>query len=150
MKTMIQKSFAELSSRELFQIYQLRVAVFVVEQDCAYQEVDDLDLTAQHLLRYDDAGNLIAYARLMDEGQQVRIGRVVVAQSARENGAGRDLVATAIRAAQTTYPEAKQIVIQAQAYLQNFYASFGFKPVSEIYLETGIPHLDMILTVNNN
>lgn len=150
MTAMIQKNFAELSSRELFQIYQLRVAVFVVEQDCAYREVDDLDLTAQHLLRYDEAGNLIAYARLMDEGQQVRIGRVVVAQSARKHGAGRDLVATAIDVAQATYPAAEQIVIQAQAYLQKFYASFGFQPVSDVYLDTGIPHLDMVLPVNND
>jgi len=150
MKMMMQKSFAELSTQELFQIYQLRVAVFVVEQNCAYQEVDELDLTAQHLLRYDDVGNLIAYARLMDEGKQVRIGRVVVAQAARKHGAGRTLVSAAIHAARTTYPAANQIVIQAQAYLQKFYASFGFQPVSEVYLDTGIPHLDMILSVNNN
>nr|WP_143461894.1 GNAT family N-acetyltransferase [Levilactobacillus enshiensis] len=146
---MIQKRFIELSSQDLFQIYQLRVAVFVVEQNCAYQEVDDLDLTAQHLLRTDDAGHLIAYARLMDEGQQVRIGRVVVAPSARKQGAGRDLVAHAIQAAKATYPAAKQIVIQAQAYLQKFYASFGFQPVSEVYLDTGIPHLDMVLPVDH-
>lgn len=143
-----QKSFAELTTTELFHIYQLRVAVFVVEQDCVYQEVDDDDLIAQHLFRTDDAGNVLAYARLIPEPNQVRIGRVLVAASARKHGAGRELVTEAIAAARETYPEAQQIVIQAQAYLQKFYASFGFTPTSEVYLETGIPHLDMVLPLN--
>lgn len=144
----IQKSFAELTTTELFHIYQLRVAVFVVEQDCVYQEVDDDDLIAQHLFRTDDAGQVLAYARLIPEPNQVRIGRVLVAASARKHGAGRELVTEAIAAARETYPEAQQIVIQAQAYLQKFYASFGFTPTSEVYLETGIPHLDMVLPLN--
>jgi len=143
-----QKSFAELTTTELFRIYQLRVAVFVVEQDCVYQEVDDDDLIAQHLFRTDDAGHVLAYARLIPEPNQVRIGRVLVAASERKHGAGRELVTAAITAAKETYPQAQQIVIQAQAYLQKFYASFGFTPTSEVYLETGIPHLDMVLPLN--
>lgn len=143
-----QKSFAELTTTELFRIYQLRVAVFVVEQDCVYQEVDDDDLIAQHLFRTDDVGQVLAYARLIPEPNQVRIGRVLVAASAHKHGAGRELVTEAIAAARETYPEAQQIVIQAQAYLQKFYASFGFTPTSEVYLETGIPHLDMVLPLN--
>ncbi|MFC6290789.1 GNAT family N-acetyltransferase [Levilactobacillus angrenensis] len=145
MSEFIQKSFSEVTTTELLEIYRLRVAVFVVEQDCAYQEVDDADQVAQHLFRQDAAGHVLAYARLIPEPQQVRIGRVVVAPSARRHGAGRELVMTAIQAAQTTYPAARRIVIQAQAYLQQFYASLGFQPVSDVYLETGIPHLDMVL-----
>ncbi|AYM02437.1 GNAT family N-acetyltransferase [Levilactobacillus yiduensis] len=145
MSTFVQKAFSELTTTELLEIYRLRVAVFVVEQDCAYQEVDDADQIAQHLFRQDESGHVLAYARLIPEPQQVRIGRVVVAPTARRHGAGRQLVTTAIQAARTTYPQAKRIVIQAQAYLQSFYASLGFQPVSDVYLETGIPHLDMVL-----
>ncbi|MCI1553235.1 MAG: GNAT family N-acetyltransferase [Levilactobacillus sp.] len=145
MNEFIQKTFSELTPLELFEIYRLRVAVFVVEQDCAYQEVDDADQVAQHLFLPDAAGHVLVYARLIPEPRQVRIGRVVVAPSARRHGAGRELVTTAIQAARTTYPQAQRIVIQAQAYLQKFYASFGFQPVSDVYLDTGIPHLDMVL-----
>lgn len=140
-----QKSFEQLTTTELFEIYRVRVAVFVVEQTCAYQEVDDLDVRAQHLFTQDTAGAITAYARLMDEGQQVRIGRVLVAPTNRGNGAGRQLVSVAIAAAHQTYPAAQTIVIQAQAYLQKFYASFGFQPTSAVYLDTGIPHIDMVL-----
>jgi len=147
MTEFVAKNFNQLTTNELFQIYQLRVTVFVVEQACAYQDVDDLDLTAQHLVRFDEAQRLSAYARIMDEGSQVRIGRVVVAPFARKQGIGRKLVAAAIATAQQNYPRAQQIVIQAQAYLQEFYASFGFEPVSDVYLDTGIPHLDMVLSM---
>lgn len=141
------KTFSALTTSELFHIYQLRVAVFVVEQDCVYQEVDDEDQIAQHLFRTDTAGNVLAYARLIPEPQAIRIGRVVVAPAARKHGAGRELVAAAIAAAKVMDPTATKIVIQAQAYLQKFYASFGFQPTSEVYLETGIPHLDMVLPI---
>lgn len=145
-----QKSFEQLTPMELFEIYRVRVAVFVVEQTCAYQEVDDLDLHAQHLFAQDASGRVTAYARLIDEGQQVRIGRVLVAPDHRGNGAGRQLVETALAAAKRTYPAAIAIVIQAQAYLQSFYASFGFQPTSAVYLDTGIPHLDMVLPLSDS
>ena len=145
MLTFKRVAFADLTTAELFAIYKLRTEVFVVEQECAYQEVDDLDLTAQHLFSLGTDGQVVAYARIMDEGDQVRIGRVAVAKSQRGQGAGRDLVAQAIQAATAVAPGAQRIVIQAQAYLQKFYASFGFEPVSAVYLDTGIPHIDMVL-----
>jgi len=145
MLTFKRVAFADLTTAELFAIYKLRTEVFVVEQECAYQEVDDLDLTAQHLFSLGTNGQVVAYARIMDEGDQVRIGRVAVAKSQRGQGAGRDLVAQAIQAATAVAPGAQRIVIQAQAYLQKFYASFGFEPVSAVYLDTGIPHIDMVL-----
>jgi len=141
------KTFDHLTTHELWALYHLRTAVFVVEQTCYYQEVDQADLTATHLLGTDETGKLVAYARLMPEGDHVRIGRVVVAPAARGNGTGRELVTTAIAAAKTHFPQAVQIDIQAQAYLQQFYAGYGFQPVSAVYLETGIPHLDMVLTL---
>lgn len=143
-----QKCFAQLTTTELFEIYRVRVAVFVVEQTCAYQEVDGLDVQAQHLFTQDTAGHVTAYARLINEGSQVRIGRVLVAPANRGNGAGRQLVDAALAAARRTYPAATSIVIQAQAYLQKFYASFGFQPTSDVYLDTGIPHLDMVLPLS--
>lgn len=143
-----QKGFSQLTPTELFEIYRVRVAVFVVEQACAYQEVDDLDVQAQHLFTQDEAGRITAYARLIDEGKQVRIGRVLVAPTNRGQGAGRQLVTAALTAAKQTYPAAQSVVIQAQAYLQKFYASFGFQPTSAVYLDTGIPHLDMVLALN--
>ncbi|HJE44547.1 GNAT family N-acetyltransferase [Levilactobacillus namurensis] len=139
------KTFDQLTTHELWALYQLRTAVFVVEQECYYQEVDDDDLTATHLLGTDESGQLTAYARLIPENDHVRIGRVVVAKAARGNGAGRDLVSAAIAAAKAHFPQATQIDIQAQAYLQSFYETFGFQAISDVYLETGIPHLDMVL-----
>lgn len=141
------KSFDELTNEQLWEIYQLRVAVFVVEQKCYYQEVDADDKTALHLLGIED-GTLISYARLIPEKDYIRIGRVVVAQSARGKNLGQDLVKNAIDAVKERFPESKQIDIQAQAYLQEFYEAFGFMATSDVYLETGIPHLDMIKKLN--
>ncbi|WP_199774914.1 GNAT family N-acetyltransferase [Lactobacillus sp. CBA3605] len=139
--------FDELTPRQLNAIYQLRVAIFVVEQACPYQDVDDLDLTAVHLLGTTPAG-LQAYARLMVEPQQqARIGRVVVRATARGAGQGQALLRQAIATIQQLWPQTQQINIQAQHYLDRFYRSFGFVPVSEVYLEDGIPHQDMILKV---
>jgi ElaA protein len=142
------KTFNELTTKELWEIYQLRVAVFVVEQKCYYQEVDPEDLTAVHLMGVDDNGKLVTYARIIPEDGAVRIGRIVVDETARGNGSGRQLVTQSIISAQEDFPDAVQINIQAQAYLEDFYKSLGFIPTSEVYLETGIPHLDMILTLD--
>lgn len=130
-------------------MYQLRVAVFVVEQNCPYQEVDAADQTALHLMGYDATGRLATYARLIPEAHRhVRIGRVITAAFARGHGAGRELVSQALTTVRQEFPTTVQIDIQAQAYLQQFYASFGFQPVSDVYLEDNIPHLDMILPIN--
>ncbi|AKP68310.1 GNAT family N-acetyltransferase [Companilactobacillus ginsenosidimutans] len=142
------KTFNELTTKKLWSIYQLRVEVFVVEQECYYQEVDEDDLKAVHLMGTDDDGKLVTYSRLIPEDDHVRIGRVLVEKSARGNGTGRQLVTQSIISAQDIFQNATQIDIQAQAYLQEFYESLGFTAVSDTYLETGIPHLDMVLPVN--
>ncbi|PWG00147.1 GNAT family N-acetyltransferase [Levilactobacillus bambusae] len=146
MLTPVQKSFDELTTMELFEIYRVRTAVFVVEQDCAYQEVDLDDLRAQHLFFVNEAGKIIAYARLIPErdGRQIRLGRVLVTIGSRHHGYAEALIEAALEVVRLTYPNAEQVVAQAQAYLKKFYQGFGFKATSDVYLETGIPHVDMV------
>ena len=136
----------DLTPRQLQAIYKLRVQIFVVEQNCAYQDVDETDLTATHLLGTNEQGQLVAYARLMREpNNQARFGRIVVSAAARGNGNGQDLIRHAIQGIRQLWPATNQINIQAQHYLDRFYRSFGFTPVSSVYLEDGIPHQDMVL-----
>ncbi|AVL00696.1 GNAT family N-acetyltransferase [Pediococcus inopinatus] len=141
------KEFSQLSNLELFQIYKLRTQVFVVEQLCAYQEVDDADLIAQHLQVLNEDQQLVSYLRIIPETDKtiVHIGRVVVDPRFRKHGYGRQLIVSGLQTIQRDMPQVTTVKIQAQAYLQTFYQSFGFKPVSEVYLDTGIPHLDMVL-----
>lgn len=138
------KTFDNLTTHELFQIYKLRVYVFVVEQDCPYHEVDDEDLICLHGMNWVD-GQLAAYYRLILEDDKVHLGRVIVNPDFRKKGLGNQLVEHAIKFSEANYPN-KPIYAQAQAYLQDFYQSFGFQPVSDIYLEDNIPHLDMVLS----
>ena len=124
------KHFSELTTRELFEIYKLRVAVFVVEQKCAYQEVDDIDSQAYHLWFEDDEG-IQAYLRLIPAGvarQEVSLGRVIAVK--RRCGLGTKIVAQGIRIAQEKL-QAKEIVIEAQTYVRKMYESLGF--VAEIF-----------------
>ena len=141
----ITKNFSDLTTKELHAIYSLRIQVFVVEQNCPYQEVDENDLDCLHLYKIED-GKIIAYARVIAEDEIIRIGRIAVHPSERKKGLGKELVNFAIDVIQKRNPSLP-IHIQAQAYLLNFYQSFGFHPISEIYLEDNIPHLDMILTI---
>ena len=135
------KPFNALTTTELFHIYQVRVAVFVVEQACAYPEVDEKDLIAQHLF-YQENGEILAYARIIPAESAVHFGRVLVVKTARHLGLGRQLIEKVLTEIQHQWAN-KPIHIQAQTYLQDFYASFGFKAISEVYLEDGIPHIDM-------
>lgn len=146
------KQFSELTTKELFEIYKLRVAVFfVVEQKCYYQEVDDDDLTAYHLMFTDSTHHLTAYARIIPEDNSTvaRIGRVVVNPDDRHGGKGRQLVQTALDQIPQLMPDTTKIVLAGQEYLNSFYQSFGFKNVSDVYLEDGIPHIDMEMAVKD-
>ncbi|QIM67184.1 GCN5 family acetyltransferase [Mannheimia granulomatis] len=136
------KTFEQLSTQELFEIYKLRTAVFVVEQNCPYQEVDAKDLQAVHFFAK-NANNLTAYCRLIPSDDGVHLGRVLVAKEARGSGLARELVQKAMDYCGEHFPT-QPIHAQAQSYLQRFYESFGFKAVSGVYLEDGIPHLDMV------
>jgi ElaA protein len=134
------KAFAELTSTELYEIIALRERVFVVEQTCPYLDADGLDPQSRHL--WCEAGAIAAYLRIVPAGakyEEISLGRIVTAPEARGSGLGRTLVSRALAAV-----GAVPVRISAQAYLQRFYADFGFHPVGEIYLEDGIPHLEML------
>ncbi|SEL10314.1 ElaA protein [Carnobacterium iners] len=136
------KTFEELTNNELHRIYKERTSVFIVEQDCAYQEVDDSDLTSIHFFKQTD-NVFMAYARLIIEPNSTRIGRVLVPKEQRKNGFGQELLTVILSYTDQHYP-GLPVNIQAQAYLQNYYAAFGFQSISEIYLEDNIPHIDMV------
>jgi ElaA protein len=139
------KSFAELSPFELYAILRLRNEVFVVEQNCVFQDADDKDQGSEHLM-YWQGNDLLAYCRLLPPGlayTEMSIGRVVSAPSARRTGAGKYLIAEAIDQCFKHFGKGT-IRIGAQCYLIQFYASFGFKKEGEIYLEDGIEHIEMV------
>lgn len=138
------KTISELSAEELLAIFIERVAVFVVEQNCPYQEADQDDKIALHLC-FKEKAALKAYARIIDRDRYVTFGRVLVVKDARQQKLGRKLVQRTIEEIHQRFP-GKPITISAQAYLETFYASFGFEAVSEVYLEDDIPHLDMTLS----
>ena len=138
------KPFPELSTNELYQMLQLRSEVFVVEQNCVYQDIDGKDQKAIHVLGYSD-GILVACSRLFkpkDYFEYASIGRVIVKASHRDKKLGHELIRVSIDAITTLFQETK-ITISAQLYLQKFYESHGFVVVGESYLEDDIPHIEM-------
>lgn len=142
----IVKTFEELTNRELYALLRLRSEVFVVEQNCVFQDMDDSDQKAVHLLGFDDEQELVAYTRLFGPGikyDQASIGRVVTSQKVRGKGAGRDLMEQSIVTVEALFGKGA-IKIGAQQYLQKFYTSLGFVQSSEMYLEDNIPHIEMI------
>lgn len=143
MKTRVKK-FSELTVAEFYQIAQLRIAVFVVEQTCPYQEVDAVDEQAIHFWLEAEDQTVLAYARIYEENGIVHFGRVLVRESMRGQQLGRKLVDEVLQWIKEHFPH-QTIQIGAQAHLQSFYESFGFQPSSEVYLEDDIPHLDMII-----
>jgi len=142
------KTFQQLTVEELFDVLQLRVDVFVVEQHCAYRELEEYDRhpEARHLSGRNEGGELIAYARLLPPAvryPEVNLGRFVVKADFRKQGIGHQLVQTALQEISSWWPKSS-IRISAQEYLQGFYAQYGFTRVSEVYLEDGIPHVEMV------
>jgi ElaA protein len=140
------KHFDELSVQELYAIVQLRNAVFVVEQNCVYQDADWKDLQCWHLAGW-DGEKLVAYCRIVPAGLSFNhpsIGRVISSPDYRKGGYGRALMQKAV---EKTIQQFKDplIIISAQLYLQKFYESIGFVKVSETYLEDDIPHIKMQL-----
>ncbi|ROL83249.1 GNAT family N-acetyltransferase [Pseudomonas chlororaphis] len=140
------KHHTDLGKEQLYAILRLRTEVFVVEQKCAYQEVDGQDLEGDtcHLMAWDD-DQLVAYLRLLDptsQGGDVVIGRVVIAPQARGKGLGHELMEHALKQAQKRWPH-MPIYLSAQAHLQGYYGRYGFNVVGEEYLEDDIPHIGM-------
>lgn len=138
------KRFNELSIAELYSVLQLRSKVFVVEQNCVYQDIDGKDSKAIHLLGEFD-GKIVAYARMFKSGDyfdNASIGRVVIDPDYRDRKWGFEMMQQAIAGVETFLGETK-ITISAQLYLQKFYEKLGFIQTSETYLEDDIPHIEM-------
>lgn len=139
-------AFDELDGARLYQLLKLRTDIFVVEQNCPYPELDNRDQEALHGLAY-DGERLIGCLRILPRKPSgaVAIGRVAVQTDYRSNGVARRLLNEAI--AHIQGQDEALIDLQAQAHLKQFYSSFGFKEISDVYLEDGIPHLDMQMSV---
>jgi ElaA protein len=139
------KSFSELTKNELYEILQLRSEVFVVEQNCVYQDIDFKDQKAWHVIGIKN-DKIVAYTRIFKPGDyflEASIGRVVVKQNERKYGFGYEIIVASIKAIETIFKETT-IKISAQTYLIKFYNSHGFQQIGDEYLEDDIPHIAMI------
>jgi ElaA protein len=139
------KNFDSLSLKELYDLLQLRSEVFVVEQDCVYQDIDGKDEMALHVLGYTN-GTLAAYTRCFAPGiyfEEAAIGRVVVSKPFRGKDWGHKIMDASLEAIFDSYGN-QSIKLSAQTYLIEFYESHGFEPTGSEYLEDGIPHIAMM------
>lgn len=142
MKTIV-KRFDELTTEELFEIYKLRISVFVVEQQCPYPDIDDADKAAFHV-RLEDESGILAYLRVLPAGVQfdtAGIGRVIAVK--RRLGYGSRVLVEGIKVARERLG-AETIIVEAQTYARGLYEKAGFRQVSEEFLEDGIPHIRML------
>lgn len=139
------KKFEELKVEEVYKILEKRNEIFIVEQKCAYQDCDSKDKKSYHLY-LEDNDEILCYLRILPKNvsyKEISIGRVLVDKNYRGNGIAKKMMLKAINFIEQNLGE-KEIKIQAQAYLSNFYKSLGFKEVSKEYLEDSIPHIDML------
>lgn len=140
------KHFSELSALEYHHILFLRTEVFVVEQNCPYQEVDEKDVVAFHLFGLNKKNEVVAVTRILPQGvsyQEVSIGRVAIKKMYRGTGLAHELMLESFAALENIYGK-QPIRISAQEYLVNYYSKHGFKQVGEMYLEDDIPHVEML------
>ena len=138
-------SFSDFTTNELYAVLQLRSEVFVVEQDCVYQDIDYKDQKSYHLLGFSN-NELVCYARIFNEGDYFdtpSIGRVIVKETFRDKALGHDLMKEAVAFSTSTFQN-KTITISAQQHLEKFYNQHGFVAKGASYLEDGIPHIKMI------
>ena len=145
----IAKTFSELNIEELYQILRLRSEVFVVEQDCVYQDIDNKDQNAIHLY-YIDNDEIVAYTRIFKAGHYYEnpcIGRVVVSKKNRGKDLGKKIMIDSIEYIKQNI-KGEKIELSAQKYLDKFYKDLGFYKIGEDYLEDGIPHQRMIKEIN--
>lgn len=139
-------SWQSLTPDALYALLRLRSAIFVVEQDCVFPDMDGRDPACEHLCGWNGARELTAYLRLVPPGvrtPEVSLGRVVVAQAARGLGFGRAVMLEGVKHCATQYP-GRPLKVSAQQHLEKFYGSLGFTRVGEMYMEDGIAHVDML------
>jgi ElaA protein len=142
-------SLNDLSAKQIYALFAARQAVFVVEQNCPYEDLDGADLDAEHLIAW-SGDDVAACLRLLAPGvkyAEPSIGRVLTRKAFRTTGLGRELMVRGVTRCEQRFPK-HAIRIGAQAYLERFYGSFGFVKASEIYLEDGIPHIEMLRRAN--
>ena len=139
-------TYQQLSKEKLYQIIRLRLEVFVLEQNCIYQDLDNKDQKAIHLVG-EEEGKVIAYTRLFKKGdyfENASIGRVIVKKESRKKDYGKTIMQKSIEELKNEHNE-ENIEISAQKYLIKFYDDLGFKKIGEEYLEDNIPHIKMVL-----
>lgn len=142
-------TFTSLKAFELHSLLQLRQAVFILEQDCLYPDIDGIDPQCQHLLGLDQQHHVQAYLRLVPphlKYAEPALGRIVVSPQLRQQHIGRELVQRGIKRCQQDYPK-QGIRISAQQHLANFYQQCGFQDSGKAYLEDGIPHIEMFYAI---
>jgi len=139
------KRFDELTPTELYKIIQLRIHVFVVEQNCPYEDCDDKDFKSKHLWCESD-NQVVAYCRILPANisySEISIGRVVTHPKFRDKKLGHELMRHSLQIISNHF-NTNEVRISAQAHLKNFYEKHGFNQVSEEYLEDNIPHIEML------
>ncbi|MFY8299403.1 GNAT family N-acetyltransferase [Pseudoalteromonas sp. SS15] len=142
------KKFSDLDTLTFFKLAKARVDIFVVEQECAYPELDDVDILEEtrHIYYLDSDGEVVAYSRCYQKTSQVTaIGRVIITEPNRGKGLASKLMKESLSVCKNLWPDYK-VQLSAQTHLTPFYESLGFKAISDTYLEDGIPHTDMELT----
>lgn len=138
--------FSELSAAQLYAILSMRSEVFIVEQNCVYQDIDGADIDCMHLIGWTSDQQVAAYMRIVPPGlkfAEVSLGRVITSNAARGTGIGKQLLSKGMAFIEATYP-GQAVRIHAQAYLEKFYLSYGFATASDVMLEDGIAHYVMI------
>lgn len=143
------KSFQELSLEEFHDIVALRIQIFIIEQNCPYQEVDGKDKLAHHLFFKNETDEIIAVTRILPQGisyEEVAIGRVVVHEDYRGTGLGSQLMSDSMNFVRDKYGEVP-VRLSAQKHLENYYGNHGFKSTGKEYLEDGIPHVEMLYNI---
>ena len=139
------KRWDDLTPMDVYEILRLRSEVFVVEQQCVYQDLDGKDQKSSHVLFWENQ-NLVAYCRILPPGisyKEISIGRVVVSPNCRNQGIGSKLTQYTIQKINEMYGD-EPIRISAQSHLEKFYSQFGFQSTRKEYLEDGIPHSEML------
>ena len=144
-------TFEELDLKLFHDIIALRIAVFVVEQDCPYQELDGKDLKSVHIVGTNESNEIVALARIVPpifSYHLPSIGRVIVDEKFRSTGLGHELMKKSVEVVQYHFGKT-DIVLSAQAHLVGFYSAHGFSSTGKTYLEDGIPHVEMIKKTNS-
>jgi len=127
-------------------MYQFRSEIFVLEQSCIYLDIDDIDKTALHVIGFDDSDSIACYARVYskDMNKTFSFGRVAVAMKYRQRNCNLNISSILLEKVLSIIGHDKTIHISAQDYIKNFYVKFGFQSIGEVYVDDGIPHVDMV------